>query len=44
MGSAFYYQGRLKESQYYHKRFTQGEFEKHNSAIKKISAEMLYEA
>ena len=41
LGSAYYYQGSLKESQYYHKRFTQGEFEGNDSAIKKISAEML---
>lgn len=26
LGSAYYYQGDLKESQYYHRRFTQGEF------------------
>lgn len=42
MGSAHYYEGNLRESHYYHRRFTQGEFEKHDSAIKKISSEMLY--
>lgn len=41
LGSAYYYQGNIKEAQYYHKRFTQGEFENSDSAIKKISAEML---
>jgi hypothetical protein len=43
MGNAYYYEGVLKESQYYHKRFTQGEFERQDSAIKKISSEMLAE-
>jgi hypothetical protein len=41
LGSAYYYQGKLKESQYYHKRFTQGEYEVNDSAIKRISFEML---
>ena len=26
LGNAYYYDGVLKEAQYYHKRFTQGEF------------------
>lgn len=43
LGSAYYYQGKLKESQYYHKRFTQGEYELNDSAIKRISTEMLQE-
>jgi hypothetical protein len=43
MGSAYYYQGNIKESQYYHRRFAQGEYEQNESAIKRISIEMLYE-
>ena len=41
IGTALYYQGEVKESRYYHHRFSQGEYEHPESAIKKISAEML---
>jgi len=41
LGSCYYYDGKLSESHYYHKRFTQGEYERGDSAIKKISVEML---
>ena len=43
LGNAYYNEGNLQEAHYYHKRFTQGELEKNDSAIKKISAEMLNE-
>lgn len=43
LGNAYYNEGVLQEAHYYHKRFTQGELEKNDSAIKKISAEMLNE-
>ena len=41
MGTAYYYMGEVRESEYYHHRFTQGEHEKASSAIRKMSTEML---
>jgi hypothetical protein len=43
MGSTSYYEGNLKESHYYHRRFAQGDCEMADSAIKRLSAEMLQE-
>ena len=41
MGYSYYYDGNQRESQYYHKRFTQCELERPDSAVKLISSEML---
>ena len=43
MGSAYYYDGNQREAQYYHQRYTQGQIERSDSAVKLISAEMLNE-
>jgi hypothetical protein len=43
MGNTSYYEGNLRDSHYYHRRFAQGEVEQQDSAIKRLSAEMLQE-
>jgi hypothetical protein len=43
MGNACYYEGSIRDSHYYHRRFAQGECEQQDSAIKRLSAEMLQE-
>ena len=43
IGQIYYYEGSLKLATYYHDRAIQGEIEKTNSAIKRISQEMLSE-
>jgi tetratricopeptide (TPR) repeat protein len=41
LGECYYSQGNMKEAQYYHTRYIQSEIEGNDSAIKKISNEML---
>jgi len=43
MGECYYNQGNVAEAKYYHMRYIQGETEDSDSAIKKISAEMLHD-
>lgn len=43
IGTNFYLQGDIQTAKYYHMRFMQGKAEHTDSAIKKISAEMLLE-
>ena len=42
-GKALFYEGKIKESKYYHTRYSQSEVERQDSALKKISSEMLEE-
>ncbi len=41
MGSCYFSQGKMKEAQYFHTRYIQNSTEDAESAIKKISNEML---
>lgn len=41
LGLCYYHQGKMKEAQYYHTRYIQSEVEDNDSALKKISNEML---
>ena len=42
-GKSLFYDGKVQQSKYYHTRFSQSEVESQDSALKKISAEMLDE-
>jgi len=41
LGQCYYNQGKMKEAQYFHTRYVQSETENNESAVKKISNEML---
>lgn len=41
LGQCYYSQGKMKQAQYFHTRYIQSETEHNESAIKKISNEML---
>ena len=43
IGLSLYYQGYAQDAEYYHTRYSQCELQKENSAIKKISKQMLQE-
>lgn len=43
LGQAYYYQGEATHAHYYHTRYIQGELEEQDSAVRRISYEMLTE-